>query len=662
MSTQMSLPSIPLPRSFSNDDNKTPRDFPSRINKNTQIVERGGPLQRIKYRLSFEGNEVTMTHSIELIRELAHQYPGSYLDVILEAEHVDEEIVYDLTKFDVSSFMYLMRCVRPHKNGQIAPPLLTDDIDIAATKILAGYLYFNQKIIDHLSIEVKDIFFKNLNDIDKIMVDDDRKLRRYLFDHENDDLRHIDITYTLKNMMDVYSQLVPDSDVFQYFFPYGNIKMYFNKETRYSSIPYSSRVTHSGPYGDITHKLGKKVLSKSIVDNYQQFVTSIKTKFSTKTKHILDEFMSPNHPFFGKLVFAGGLINALLTNLKEEYYKHSDVDIFFTIKDPNEAMEIITTIVHKINANSQFKLMFRTQYSLTVIYAPTGRDDDQIVFQFILRLYNSITQIIAPFDIDACACAFTGEEIYVMPRYLRAVNSGYILVDPERQSQNYVYRLYKYLQRGFDLALPGYFVDRDVHNQGKKVTGLAKIINFKETLPSDLYGADGDVSDYGSFGVYMLKSMSRRWYNRQYGKDNGITFYDKLKNEGVTSEYDRKKIIGDYMIDNNIRVPFIATKDMHKLLTGEYKTDMSSLLAQEAALLRKAKDERTTSNFGFVELPFKSSLGPLTFITKNPGSQLTNSFNPTTEDWYRDVYVYREGRHPKLKMYSKYDRWNMEFE
>ena len=26
-------------------------------------------------------------------------------------------------------------------------------------------------------------------------------------------------------------------------------------------------------------------------------------------------------------------------------------------------------------------------------------------------------------------------------------------------------------------------------------------------------------------------------------------------------------------------------------------------------------------------------------ITKNPGTQLTNSFHPTNEDWYYDLYV-----------------------
>jgi hypothetical protein len=647
---------VPQPRNFNTSESKSRADF-TPVVRDAPIIQHEGPLKRIKFILSLNGGgDAVITYPIETINVIAYQFPESYFDSILKGENTDEELSIDLKTFDVKSFMYLMRCVEPHKNGKFSPAILTDDIDVTQTKILAAYLYFNQKIIDHLSIEVKDLFFKNLNDTDKIMVEDDRKLREYLFANENEDLRYIDATYTLKNMMEVYSQLIPDSNIWKYVQPYRNDKIYFNRLTRYSTIAYTSTIKYDN-YGQI-ETLDRKVLSTGIGDNYQHFINGIRNVFNDKTENILSDYLRRDHPFFGKFAFAGGLINAFLTDLSEAYYKHSDVDIFFTTKDPEEATQIMISMINSIRENSDFKLMYRTPYAVSVIYAKYNKDlrkfENHITFQFILRLYNSVTQIIAPFDIDACACAFTGGEIYVMPRYLRAVNNGYILVDPERQSKNYTHRLYKYLSRGFDLALPGYFADRDVHNQGKKVTGLAKIINFFRENSHVYPASSDDISDYGGISMESIYSMSWKWFNQEYNKKYGITFLDKLRDDGIKDEQKRNIAIRNYMLANNVSVPFIGTKYMDKLLTGEYETDISSLLNDELELAQNEDHKvRQEPNFLSMELPFKSSLGPITFITKNPGSQLTNSFNPTTEDWYRDVYVYREEKHLKLPMFPR---------
>ncbi len=63
------------------------------------------------------------------------------------------------------------------------------------------------------------------------------------------------------------------------------------------------------------------------------------------------------------------------------------------------------------------------------------------------------------FDVDSCCCGYDGSRAFVLPRTQRAINRQYNLVDMGRRSLTYETRLFKYSQRGFSVAIPGF--DRD---------------------------------------------------------------------------------------------------------------------------------------------------------------------------------------------------------
>ena len=60
------------------------------------------------------------------------------------------------------------------------------------------------------------------------------------------------------------------------------------------------------------------------------------------------------------------------------------------------------------------------------------------------------------FDVDSCCCGFDGIRAFVLPRTQRAINKEFNLVDMSRRSLTYETRLFKYSQRGFAVAIPGF--------------------------------------------------------------------------------------------------------------------------------------------------------------------------------------------------------------
>jgi hypothetical protein len=170
-------------------------------------------------------------------------------------------------------------------------------------------------------------------------------------------------------------------------------------------------------------------------------VSNFKSKFSDKLMNDFD---------FGKnLILAGGSVNSII--LKQEV---NDYDVFCITKDYNQAIYEIKRLHQYLLTKTTYKIvMIRNQHAITF------RSKD-IKVQFILRLYNSIIQVISGFDIDSCCVAYDGIHVYGMPRYVRSVIYGYNFTDPDRQSLTYSSRLIKYQKRRFAIALPGYNADR----------------------------------------------------------------------------------------------------------------------------------------------------------------------------------------------------------
>jgi len=74
--------------------------------------------------------------------------------------------------------------------------------------------------------------------------------------------------------------------------------------------------------------------------------------------------------------------------------------------------------------------------------------------QIILRLYSSPSEILAGFDVDACAVGYNGPQVYAAPRAFISLVTQSISVDMSRRSPSYELRLAKYARRGFEIFVP----------------------------------------------------------------------------------------------------------------------------------------------------------------------------------------------------------------
>lgn len=92
--------------------------------------------------------------------------------------------------------------------------------------------------------------------------------------------------------------------------------------------------------------------------------------------------------------------------------------------------------------------------------------------QCILRLYRAPTEIVHGFDIDCCGILYdpsTGK-LWCTKRALWSYHNKENIFDPERSSPSYVYRLIKYMRRGFNINIPLFSemqIDQDAVEQWK---------------------------------------------------------------------------------------------------------------------------------------------------------------------------------------------------
>ena len=146
-----------------------------------------------------------------------------------------------------------------------------------------------------------------------------------------------------------------------------------------------------------------------------------------------------------QVVLAGGAVtgNILITS------RFGDFDFFLITRDKEAAKTAVRAIANWVmNKSGSHYMGFRSQHAVSFT-TTLG------IYQVVLRLYNSIEQVLCNFDIDCCCFAFDGVDCLSIPRGVESLRSGIIMADPERQSTTYARRLQKYMMRGFKVAFPG---------------------------------------------------------------------------------------------------------------------------------------------------------------------------------------------------------------
>jgi hypothetical protein len=189
-------------------------------------------------------------------------------------------------------------------------------------------------------------------------------------------------------------------------------------------------------YSNIRKKYGfvNTLNNTFIPENNLNFVKSI---FINKTNNIFDNIPD--------ILVAGGIISNIFT--LNECYITSDYDVFLLTQDNNRALEIVNIIYEKMNTLKHTHIL-KTKNTITLY-------NTKYEIQIITKLYDSIFDVLNNFDLDSCCVGYSNGNLYALPRFIRSLAYCGNILNPEKYSSSYFYRLKKYMKRGFSVYIPG---------------------------------------------------------------------------------------------------------------------------------------------------------------------------------------------------------------
>jgi hypothetical protein len=143
----------------------------------------------------------------------------------------------------------------------------------------------------------------------------------------------------------------------------------------------------------------------------------------------------------------------------------SDIDLFIWGVSAEEANDRVKRIQQVVYNNDYKDSRFQTGSGIHTGNAITFFNGYSAV-QVVLRIYKSPAEIIHGFDIQASRVLImkNGDEYkaWGTPSFFLSMKYSFVWTDPQRQSQTYPVRLFKYFEKGFTVALMG--LDREKIN------------------------------------------------------------------------------------------------------------------------------------------------------------------------------------------------------
>ncbi|KAL0486384.1 hypothetical protein AKO1_001970 [Acrasis kona] len=308
---------------------------------------------------------------------------------------------------------------------------------------------------------------------------------------------------------------------------------------------------------------------------------------------------------------------------RQSSYEKSDIDIFFYDMTPQQAVDKIRLIYQDLKKKCDGDvLIVRSGHSITF------KSNSYRNIQIITRLYKSPAEVLIGFDVDCCTCCYDGDVVWCLPRFKRAINTRMNLVDVDRQSTTYELRLFKYAKRGFRVGVPGYdpelvvtdvppalnrFIEGRQFTQAplrRKMTGLAALINYDRALRLRMKTA---ASFLGVEGSNLIDDDALRRIH-----------VETLSNKETKSDYSEVVVTHSTNVESTffgLEKKLDRTKNVHRSIPN-YIFSLNDL----ETILDNQKMEST-------------QMGPITWMTVNPGTQSIGSFNPVDTNFYKDAYV-----------------------
>ena len=284
--------------------------------------------------------------------------------------------------------------------------------------------------------------------------------------------------------------------------------------------------------------------------------------------------------------------------------------------------------------------------------------------QIILRIYKSVDEILHGFDMGSCAVGYDGKN--VMMTSLGKFSLEYMInvVDPSRRSTTYESRLLKYSRRGFQIVMPylkikalrteyfqyylaevaslPYFTFSYQNIKENKII-LSNVLRYGPKGNTRCNNSDYQPEDLDEFKIFHL--------NLRNVTNGGTDYY--YYNTRPTDEilYDPPYITVQGVIDfydnlssrvfecNNLNIKLIK-KYFPPEVIGKIVEEIISSNNAERYLVKLIDEQKISVLQKLSQVCLNTS--ELRWVTKNPGSQITGSFNPIVsnpKDWYGEYYT-----------------------
>ncbi|KAL0222515.1 hypothetical protein RCL1_002369 [Eukaryota sp. TZLM3-RCL] len=308
-------------------------------------------------------------------------------------------------------------------------------------------------------------------------------------------------------------------------------------------------------------------------------------------------------------------------------------------------------------------MQYRTKNGITIICGTWK-------IQVILRLYNSISEIIHGFDIGSSAVAFNGNEVYLTSlsklSYMYKIN----VVDTTRRSTTYERRLRKYFDRGFAIVFPNLDITKlrvrnlkwamnevcDMPYLTFAYRGISSnCIFFERWLYSGHAEVMGDESscDYAIDELDPYRAAHLNITSLVRGKDNYfwlVKGWDKtvldmgphISARMIHNSYSqlRRTIWKDGRLNVKAIQEFINIKSLPEICNEIFADNVN--LAKRREILVNLVEQQTVVTIELYNKSFNNvDHRSLSWIIENPMTQLTSSINPIVEDpanYYGEYY------------------------
>jgi hypothetical protein len=194
--------------------------------------------------------------------------------------------------------------------------------------------------------------------------------------------------------------------------------------------------------------------SQSIVKSFYHYklLRSMKHTYpnSNTIDQVLTKFHSKTHNLFidvDHIIVCGSSVIQLFCY--SQIPNNVAYDVFFTTLDYSIAQTIIESIKAKIESTLKCECHVAVTPNSTILFC------EFIVIQFVTSLFENINNVLNSFDLDCCCVGIQKYKVYAINRFVRSLEYGGNIFQPQKQSVYYFHRIQQYISRGFLLFVPG---------------------------------------------------------------------------------------------------------------------------------------------------------------------------------------------------------------